>query len=90
MVSKGKPKHGARLDEDIVRDIRKALKLDNDVPDDRISVQVHNGLATLEGNVEASFQKEAAEADAKKVNGVSGVINRINVGAPVPGWAASR
>lgn len=79
MPAKGKTKHGARQDDVIARDIRQALKLDSDVPDERIRVQVHNGLATLEGNVEANLQKAAAEADARKVKGVVGIVNRIGV-----------
>ena len=81
MPAKGKTKHGARLDDDIARDIRQALKLDSDVPDERIRVQVHNGLATLEGNVEANLQKFTAESDARKVKGVVDVVNRITVEA---------
>lgn len=90
MAATGKIRHGTRPDDDIARDVRQALKLDSDVPDERISIQVQNGVVTLEGNVESSLQKEAAAADAKKVNGVSGVDNRINVGEPVPGWSPSR
>ena len=69
----------ARLDGEIARDIRHAMKLDNDVPDERIRVEVHHGLATLEGSVDRSFQKEAATDDATKVKGVRGVTNRIEV-----------
>jgi len=81
MPAKGKTKRGARLDDDIARDIRQALKLDSDVPDERIRVQVHNGVATLEGNVEANLQKATAESDTKKVKGVVDVVNRITVEA---------
>lgn len=77
MPAKRKAKPGARPDEDIARDIRHAFKLDSDVPDEHISVQVHSGWVTLEGNVEARLQTEAAEADAKKVRGVLGIDNRI-------------
>jgi osmotically-inducible protein OsmY len=77
MPATTKIKHAGRPDDDIARDIRQALKLDSDVPDERISVQVHSGIATLEGNVESSLQKEAAAADAKKVNGVRTVMNQI-------------
>lgn len=89
MPATSRTKHIIRSDNDIAQDIRQALKLDSDVPDERISVQVHSGVVTLEGNVDASLQKEAAAADATKVNGVSTVQNRINVGGPVPGWAPS-
>jgi len=79
MTPKSKSQSDTRPDAAIAWDIRQALKLDSDVPDERISVQVHAGLVTLEGNVEARLQKEAAEADALKVKGVRGVTNRINV-----------
>jgi peptidoglycan/xylan/chitin deacetylase (PgdA/CDA1 family) len=69
MPATTKIKHAGRLDDDTARDIRQALKLDSDAPDERISVQVHSGIATLDGNVDSSLQKEAAAADAKKVNG---------------------
>ena len=81
MPAKGKTKGGARLDDDIARDIRQALKLDSDVPDERIRVQVHNGVATLEGNVEANLQKATAESVARKVKGVVDIVNRITVEA---------
>jgi osmotically-inducible protein OsmY len=81
MPAKGKTKRGGRLDDDVARDIRQALKLDSDVPDERIRVQVHNGVATLEGNVEANLQKATAESDTRKVKGVVDIVNRITVEA---------
>lgn len=77
MPTTTKIKHAGRSDQNIAQDIREALKLDSDVPDERISVQVHNGIATLEGNVDSSLQKEAAGADAKKVSGVRSIMNQI-------------
>jgi osmotically-inducible protein OsmY len=61
MTPKSESQSDARPDAAIAWDIRQALKFDSDVPDERISVQVHDGLVTLEGNVEARLQKEAAE-----------------------------
>lgn len=78
----GKSTHRARLDADIAGSIRQALKLDNDVPDAQISVDVSHGLATLEGIVETDLQKDAAEADARQVKGVRDVMNRIGLQAP--------
>lgn len=77
MPAKSKTKHSVRSDDDITRDVQQALKLDSDVPDERISVQVHNGIVTLDGNVDANLQKEAAAEDAKKVAGVRSVMNQI-------------
>jgi osmotically-inducible protein OsmY len=79
MPARRKTKQSARPDDDIARDIRNALRLDNDVADERISIQVQSGSVTLEGNVEAALQREVAEADAKRVRGVVGVVNRILV-----------
>ncbi|HYA18873.1 MAG TPA: BON domain-containing protein [Bryobacteraceae bacterium] len=64
-------------DDEIALNIREALRLDNDVPDGLIDVQVQDGIATLEGTVESELQKEIAEADTKKIKGVREVINRI-------------
>jgi osmotically-inducible protein OsmY len=82
MTRKSKTTNVARLDAGIARNIRQALKLDNDVPDAQIKVDVSHGLATLEGIVETDLQKDAAEADTKKVKGVRDVINRIGLQAP--------
>jgi len=74
-----------QLDSDIARNIRQALKLDNDVPDERISVEVSHGLATLEGIVETNLQKETAEADVRRVKGVRDVMNRIGLQSTLSG-----
>lgn len=72
-------KQAGRRDDDIARDIQQSLRLDNDVPDAQITVEVSHGMVTLHGNVDNSFQKEAAESDAKKIKGVRAVDNRIHV-----------
>ena len=82
MTRIGKSTGTARLDANIARNIRQALKLDNDVPDEQISVDVSHGLATLGGIVETDLQKDAAEADARQVKGVRDVMNRIGLQAP--------
>ena len=68
-----------RPDNKIAEDIRQALRLDSDVPDERIRVEVHNGFATIGGSVDRDLQKEAAQNDAYKVSGVRGVTNQIEV-----------
>lgn len=77
MPAPTKTKHRGRPDDDIAQDILQALKLDSDVPHERISVQVHKGIVTLEGNVDSSLQKEAASTNAKKVTGVRSIMNQI-------------
>ena len=68
-----------KKDDEIALKIRQALKFDNDVPDERIKVQVRDGLATLEGTVENDMQRQTAEADARHVRGVRDVINRLGL-----------
>lgn len=76
---KSKAMHALRTDDEIALSIRQALKFDNDVPDERIKVQVHDGLAILEGTVENDLQRRTAEEDVKRVRGVRDVINRIEL-----------
>jgi len=85
MTRKDKTTCSGQLDSDIARNIRQALKLDNDVPDERISVEVSHGLATLEGIVETNLQKETAEADVRRVKGVRDVMNRIGLQSTLSG-----
>jgi osmotically-inducible protein OsmY len=73
---------GLRADTDIAADIRSALALDYQVPDDRISVSVIDGFVTLTGNVDWYYQQEAAEDDAAMISGVTGVDDEIFVNQP--------
>ncbi len=68
-----------RTDPEIARDITSALKLDLSVPDDTLKLSVRDGFITLEGHVEWQFQRVAAEDCTRKVKGVTGVLNRIEV-----------
>jgi osmotically-inducible protein OsmY len=70
---------GLRSDIDILADIRTALALDYQVPDERISVNVLNGYVTLTGNVDWYYQRDAAEADAAMIRGVQGIDDEITV-----------
>jgi len=69
----------ARTDPEIARDIVNAMKLDLTVPDDRIKIGVHDGYVTVEGTVDWNFQRGGAEACARNVNGVRGVLNHIAI-----------
>jgi len=68
-----------RTDPEIARDIVSAMKLDLTVPDDRIKAGVHDGYVTLEGTVDWNFQRSGAEACARNVHGVRGVLNHIAI-----------
>lgn len=68
-----------RTDPEIARDIVNAMNLDLTVPDDRIKTGVHDGYVTLEGTVDWNFQRSGAEACARNVHGVRGVLNHIAI-----------
>lgn len=71
-----------RLDSDIKRDVEDELRWDPDIDATDVGVTVHNGVVTLTGFVRSYAQKTQAEADAKRVAGVSAVANDIEVRLP--------
>ena len=73
---------GLRSDADIADDIRGAFELDYQVPDEWLSVSVIDGIATLTGNVDWSYQRDAAEDDAAMILGVRGLVDEITVNQP--------
>jgi osmotically-inducible protein OsmY len=72
-----------RLDSDIKRDVEDELRWDPDIDATDIGVAVHNSVAALTGFVRSYAQKTQAERDAKRVAGVVGVANDIEVRLPV-------
>ena len=72
-----------RLDSDIKRDVEDELRWDPDIDATDIGVAVHNGIVTLTGFVRSYAQRTEAERDAKRVAGVVGVANDIEVRLPV-------
>ncbi len=74
-----------RPDPEIARAALDALKWNVSIPADRIQVRVDKGWVTLEGAVDWSFQRDAAERAVRSLIGVKGVTNLINVKAqPTP------
>jgi osmotically-inducible protein OsmY len=79
------PAGSQRPDPEIARAAADALKWDILVPDQRIKVTVDQGWITLNGNVDWYYQKEEADNAIRRLTGVKGVTNLINVhGQPVP------
>ena len=80
------PSDGAVLGRNLT-----ALYLDFAVPSDYLSVKVEEGWVTICGDVACSYQKRCAEADVRRVSGVRGVSNEIEInpnGSGVTGVAA--
>jgi osmotically-inducible protein OsmY len=68
-----------RTDPEIARDAVYELQSHILLPVDRIKVTVRNGWVTLEGNVDWQYQKNLAESSVKKLRGVLGVTNNIDL-----------
>ena len=72
-----------RLDSDIRRDVEDELRWDPDIDWTDIAVAAHNGVVALSGFVRSYPQKTQAERDAKRVAGVVGIANDIEVRLPL-------
>lgn len=71
-----------RFDSDIRRDVEDELRWDPDIDATDIGVAVHNSVVALTGFVRSYPQKTQAERDVKRVAGVVGVANDIEVRLP--------
>jgi osmotically-inducible protein OsmY len=78
------PSRDQRPDPDIARDAVAALKWQVPGVADRVTVVVKDGWITLEGAVEWNFHREGAARAVRRVKGVKGVINAIEVRPRVP------
>ena len=68
-----------RTDPEIARDAVHELESHVSIPADSIKVTVKDGWVTLEGTVDWEYQSGLAESAMKKLKGVSGVTNKIQV-----------
>jgi osmotically-inducible protein OsmY len=71
-----------RSDEEIKRDVEAELKWDPDIDATDIAVSTKNGVVTLAGYVPSYLMKYEAEKAAKRVAGVVGVANDLEVRLP--------
>jgi osmotically-inducible protein OsmY len=72
-----------RSDYDIRRDVEDELRSDPDIDATDMAVAVKNGVVTLAGFVRSFRQKQKVEKDVKRVAGVIGVANDIEVRLPI-------
>jgi osmotically-inducible protein OsmY len=73
------PFEGKNSDDDIAKRAVQSLDWDVSVPDNKVKVKVEKGWVTLSGEVDWYFQRSAAEADVRKLQGVKGVSDEIKV-----------
>jgi len=71
-----------KSDTEIKRDVEEELRFDPDIDATDIGVAVKNGVVTLTGFVKSYTEKFEAEADAKRVAGVVGLANDLEVRLP--------
>src|SRR5258707_8290440 len=71
-----------RSDSDMKRDVEDELRWDPDIDSTDIAVTVKNGVVTLAGFTRSYSDKLEAEAAAKRVAGVVGLANDIEVRLP--------
>lgn len=71
-----------RSDEEIRRDVEAELRWDPDLDEPEIAVTVRDGIVTLTGFVKSYKDKWQAERAAKRVQGVLGVVNDVEVRLP--------
>jgi len=69
----------SRTDPEIARDIVRELESHISIPAQNITATVRSGWVKLEGTVEWQYQKVLAESAAKRIRGVLGVTNNIEV-----------
>jgi osmotically-inducible protein OsmY len=71
--------HPKRSDDEIAQRALDFLKWSVQVPVDSIQVRVEKGWITLSGTVEWQYQKLAAESAVRRLSGVNGISNLIEI-----------
>jgi osmotically-inducible protein OsmY len=77
------PQDYQRGDADIAEAAANALEWNVTVPDDRIKVEVQEGMVILTGEVDFAYQRTAAHNAVCCLIGVKGVTNQISIKAGV-------
>lgn len=73
------PGHTRSNDDEIAQRALNILAWSTQVPSDAIRVKVSDGWITLSGQVDWNYQRNAAEFEVRKLSGVLGVINCIEL-----------
>jgi osmotically-inducible protein OsmY len=73
------PSVDERPDPDIARDAVSAIKSQLPISSEHIKVVIKNGWVTLEGQVEWQYQRHTAESAVRRIKGVKGVSNLIQL-----------
>jgi len=72
-----------KADDEIAAQAVNIIAWDTTIPDEMVKVKVQSGWITLTGKVDWQYQKVAAEHAVRKLSGVVGVSNLIEIKAQV-------
>ena len=72
-----------KTDKEIAKAIISAFEWNTSIPEDKITVEVSNVWVNLSGEVEYTYQKEAAKRVTASILGVKGINNTIQIAASV-------
>jgi osmotically-inducible protein OsmY len=61
-------------DTQIQQEVLAELQRDENVPDGAVGVEVHHGVVKLAGRSNDDTTKKSAELDARRVEGVTGIV----------------
>ncbi|WP_319459532.1 BON domain-containing protein [Micromonospora sp. RTP1Z1] len=73
-----------RTDAEIAIAASRALEWDSFVPAERLDVTVANGWMMLRGEVEYGFERRTAERELRRLRGVRGITNLVEVRPTTP------
>jgi osmotically-inducible protein OsmY len=78
------PSLDQRPDPEIAREAVQALKTSLPYSGEKFTVTVKDGWVTLEGEAEWQYQREQAESAVRRIRGIKGVANLIQLQPKVP------
>jgi osmotically-inducible protein OsmY len=73
------PYEGKRADDEIAAAARNRLAWDSSLPADAVKITVEGGWVTLTGEVDWRYQKDIAQEDIRRLHGIIGVSNHIDI-----------
>src|ERR1700690_1609209 len=78
-------RRGMQADQVLERDVRSELRWIPELDDPPLAVRVTDGAVTLSGHVGSFLERTAAERAVRRVRGVAGITNDIEVRLPPQG-----
>jgi len=89
-AGEGKTSDQPMTDSMITTKVKAELAMDKSTKATDISVTTRDGVVSLNGAVESEAEKEKAEANAKKIDGVVAVTNNLRVASSRTSEGSSR